>query len=590
MARAVHQLISRERKGRTVKKGETRNELRAARNRGGRFILYAFLFSVFVNLLMLTGPLFMLQVYDRVLASRSEETLTALFVLVAALFALMIVLDFARTRILARFGAQFQSDLDERVFRMAFERREGVGRHPVAAQQDLEAVQNAFTSPAFIALLDMPFTPLFLAAIFLFHPYLGWLAIAGGAVLVMLSVGNQLLTRTRSGQAQQVHREAQDFSENAYAGAEVVRAQGMLDVVSQRWMEKRLRSLRETVGARDWTGMFTAATKGMRLFLQSAMLALGAWLVLQNELTPGAMIAGSILLGRALAPVEQSLGQWPAVQRARQGWRSLSEILSATPVQPARMPLPVPKADISVQRLGYMPRGLSEPVLSGITFQVEPGQALGVIGRSGSGKSTLAKMMLGLARPSTGEVRLDGATIDQYSSEELGRHIGYLPQEPFLFDGTVAENIARMAIEPDSRAVVEAAQRAKVHDIITNLPEGYNTVIGMRDDRLSGGQRQRIALARALFEDPQLLVLDEPNSALDSEGTEALNRAVRGFKEAGKAVIIMTHRPMAIAECDKLMVMDKGRVTALGPRDEILRSMVQNADDVQKTLRPRSAS
>ena len=567
------------------------DELRQARNRGAHFVAFAFAFSIFVNLLMLTGPLFMLQVYDRVLASRSEETLAALFLLVGGLYALMTVLDFARTRILARFGAQFQSDLDERVFRLAFQRRANqVRRHPATAQQDLEAIQNAFTSPAFIAFLDMPFTPFFIAAIFVFHPLLGWLAVAGGTFLITLTVLNQVLTRAQSNKAQVAQREAQTFSENAFAGAEVIRAQGMSDSVTSRWLEKRLRSLRETLGARDRTGSFTAVTKGVRLFLQSAMLAVGAWLVLQNELTAGAMIAGSILLGRALAPIEQSLGQWPVVQRARLAWRNLKELLADAPIEPERMSLPVPEAELVLQRVSVVPRGSVEPILANVSFSIAPGQALGVIGRSGSGKSTLAKTILGLVKPSTGDVRLGGATIDQYDSAELGRHIGYLPQDPFLFEGSLAENIARMATGPDADAVVAAAKKAKVHEVISGLPDGYNTVIGTRDERLSGGQRQRIALARALFQDPQLLVLDEPNSALDSEGTEALNAAVRSFKAEGKSVVIMTHRPMAISECDMLMVIDRGRVTALGPRDEILRSMVQNAEDVKKTISARSAS
>ncbi|MBM9595874.1 type I secretion system permease/ATPase [Roseitranquillus sediminis] len=567
------------------------DELKQARNRGLRFILFAFGFSIFVNLLMLTGPLFMLQVYDRVLASRSEETLAALFALVAALYALMTVLDFARTRILARFGAQFQSDLDERVFRLAFQRRGHAGAsNPAGAQQDLEAVQNAFTSPAFVAFLDMPFTPIFVAAIFIFHPMLGWLAVGGGTFLIVLTVLNQLLTRARSTRASAAQREAQHFSDNAHSGAEVVRAQGMADSVTSRWLDKRFHALKETLGARDRTGGFTAVTKGTRLFLQSAMLAAGAWLVLQNEMTAGAMIAGSILLGRALAPIELSLGQWPVVQRARAGWRSLRELLSDAPVEAERMSLPVPEARLEVRRLSVVPRGSVDPILSNLTVTLAPGQALGVIGRSGSGKTTLARTILGLMRPTTGEVRLGGATIEQYDSAELGRHIGYLPQEPFLFDGTVAENIAKMSDRPDPEAVVAAAKRANVHDIIGTLPDGYNTVISMRDHRLSGGQRQRIALARALFENPQLLVLDEPNSALDAEGTEALNAAVRDFKAEGKTVLIMTHRPMAISECDLLMVMEGGRVTALGPRDEILRSMLQNAGDVKKTISARSAS
>ena len=561
--------------------------LKRARHRGLRFVGWAFFFSIFVNILMLTGPLYMLQVYDRVLGSRSEETLIALSILVAGLFGMMTILDWSRTRILARFGAQFQSDLDEPVFRASFAGPDGAGAQrtpPGAAQGDLEAVQGAFTSPAFISLMDMPFTPFFIAAIFLFHPWLGWLAVAGGSILVAVTVANQLLTHARSSDAQIVSRQAQSFSENIFSGQEVVRAQGMLDTVTDRWLRMRVEGLRKTVGARDWTGTFTAFTKGFRMFLQSAMLGLGAWLVLQYELTAGAMIAGSILLGRALAPIESSLGQWPMVQRARLGWSNLGKVLSGASEVDPPMRLPVPKAQVLVRQLSVLAPGVKEPILYNVAFTLDPGQALGIIGRSGSGKSTLAKTILGLMRPSAGEVRLGGATIEQYGAAQLGRHIGYLPQDPVLFQGTIAENIARLAPDADPKAIVAAAEKAKAHEVILGLSQGYDTVIGSRDSRLSGGQRQRIALARALYGDPQLLVLDEPNSALDSEGTEALNAAVREFKARGKSVIIMTHRPMAISECDLLAVVDKGRMTAFGPRDEILRSMVQNAEQVKRTI------
>lgn len=561
--------------------------LRRARDAGLRFVGWAFFFSVFVNILMLTGPLYMLQVYDRVLASGSEETLIALSILVAGLYGMMTLLDWSRTRMVARFGAQFQSDLDEPVFRASFSGPDGSGAQrtpPAAAQSDLEAVQGAFTSPAFVSLMDMPFTPLFVAAIFLFHPLLGWLALAGGTILIVVTILNQLLTHKRSSNAQIVSRQAQAFSENLFSGQEVVRAQGMLDAVTDRWVRMRVEALRQTITARDWTGTFTAFTKGFRMFLQSAMLGLGAWLVLQHELTAGAMIAGSILLGRALAPIESSLGQWPMVQRARLGWTSLGKALAGVTDEQQPMQLPVPKARLAVRQLSVLAPGVQEPILYNIAFTLEPGQALGVIGRSGSGKSTLAKTVLGLVRPSAGEVRLGGATIEQYGSAQLGRHIGYLPQDPVLFQGTLAENIARLGPDADPDAVVAAARKANAHEVILGLPQGYDTVIGSRDSRLSGGQRQRIALARALFGDPQMLILDEPNSALDAEGTEALNAAVREFKAQGRSVIIMTHRPMAISECDLLAVVDKGRMTAFGPRDEILRSMVQNADQVKRTI------
>ncbi len=558
------------------------SDLRKARDRNLHFVLVAVVFSVFVNLLMLAGPLFMLQVYDRVLTSGSEETLVALFLLVGGLYAIMAILDLARARVLVRYGARLQSSLDDRVFRGAFSPNQ-----PASAardrQQDLESIQALYGSPAFTAVLDLPFTPFYLALIFVFHPLLGVVAVAGGGILVVLTYVNQWLTRGRMARAQDAARGANHFSETAVLGRDVVQSQGMIDAVTTRWKRKRTEALGLNVGARDWTGGFTAFTKAFRLFLQSAILAVGAWLVLQAEVTAGAMIAASILLGRALAPVEQSLGQWPIIRRAQTAWTSLEEFLNGIPSHQTRTELPRPAATLSVQSVTVLPPGGGAPVLGQIAFELKPGQALGVIGRSGSGKTTLARTVLGLVRPAAGEVRLDGATIDQYG-DDLGLHVGYLPQDPHLFDGTVAENIARMRINPRSDAVIAAAKKARVHDLITSLPQGYDTPISQRDLRLSGGQKQRLALARAIYGDPVLLILDEPNSALDAEGTEALNETVRLFKSLDRAVIVMTHRPMAISECDVLMVLDKGRISAMGPRDDILKSMLRNSEDVRRTL------
>lgn len=562
------------------------SELRKARDKNLHFVLVAVVFSVFVNLLMLAGPLFMLQVYDRVLTSGSEETLVALFLLVGGLYAIMAILDLARSRVLVRYGARLQSSLDDRVFRGAFQPSQ-----PASAardrQQDLESIQTLYGSPAFTAILDLPFTPLYLALIFVFHPLLGAVAVLGGGLLVVLTYVNQWLTRDRMARAQESARAASHFSETAVLGRDVVQSQGMIDAVTTRWRGKRVEALGLNVGARDWTGGFTAFTKAFRLFLQSGILAVGAWLVLQAEITAGAMIAASILLGRALAPVEQSLGQWPVIRRAQTAWASLEEYLKGQSADERRTELPRPAAALNVNGVTVLPPGGGAPVLGQIAFELKPGQALGVIGRSGSGKTTLARTLLGLVRPNAGEVRLDGATIDQYG-DDLGLHVGYLPQEPHLFDGTVAENIARMRINPRSDAVIAAAKKARVHDLITSLPQGYDTPISQRDLRLSGGQKQRLALARALYGDPVLLILDEPNSALDAEGTEALNETVKLFKSLDRSVIIMTHRPMAISECDLLMVLDKGRISALGPRDDILKSMLRNSEDVQRTLPART--
>lgn len=565
-------------------------ELRRARRAGAGLLGAVFLFSVFVNILMLTGPLFMLQVYDRVLASGSEETLVALFLLVGVLYGLMGLLDYARGRVLARFGARFQTALDSRVF--AAEMKRAIlpqnRAAPASGLRDLETVQSVFTSPLMLALFDVPWTPLFITAIFIFHPLLGWMAIAGAAVLIVVTLLNNALTRQRAREAQGASQFAQAFAEQSRIATEIVRSQGMTGIMAERWHMMRDRALDQTIKASDWTGLFSALTKTFRLFLQSAMLAVGAWLVLRGEMTAGAMIAGSILLGRALAPIEQSIGQWPLIQRSLNGWKMLGELLKDTLPEEETMKLPKPAAALSLRGMTVFAPGSKQPTLSQINLAVSPGQVVGIIGKSGSGKSTLAKTILGLMTPAAGEIRLGGATLDQYAPDDLGAFVGYLPQQVTLFNGTVAENIARMSLMPDDAKVIDAAKKANAHEMILSLPDGYKTVVQGQDSQLSGGQRQRIALARALYNDPVLLVLDEPNSALDAEGSQALNLAVREFKSSDRAVIIMTHRPMAIAECDRLVVIDQGRIKADGPRDEILQSMLKNVDNVKQALAARA--
>jgi ATP-binding cassette subfamily C protein len=354
--------------------------------------------------------------------------------------------------------------------------------------------------------------------------------------------------------------------------------------VAQRWLSQRSNALSQSISASDWTGSFTSLTKSLRLFLQSAMLALGAWLVLRNEMTAGAMIAGSILLGRALAPVEMAVGQWGLIENARTAWSRLGTFLDETPPEQAKTKLPVPEARLVAKGLTVIPPGVQKPTLRNASLLLEPGKALGVIGKSGSGKTTLAKALLGLLTPAAGEIRLGGATLDQYAADDLGHYIGYLPQQVTLFNGTVTENIARMSQRPDDAAVVAAAKKANAHELIMSLEKGYDTFLEGNDSQLSGGQKQRIALARALYGDPVLLILDEPNSALDADGTEALNRAVRSLKKSGKAAIIMTHRPQAISECDDLIVVEKGQIVKAGSRDEVLGSMVQNAGAIKRHL------
>lgn len=572
--------------------GRGRRELRAARAEGHRLFAAVFVFSIFVNLLMLTGPIFMLQVYDRVLGSRSEATLVALLVLVAFLYFIMGVLDYARGRITARAGARFQERLDRRVFEAALHRLVARPEDPqaLAAQRDLESIQRFLASPTLLALFDIPWTPVFLIAIFLFHPWLGWLAVAGGSVLLLLTFLNQRTTRERMAHSNSATARADHMAEEIKADAELVQGLGMREAAIARWQRARRGALGESVGVNDRAGLFTTISKTFRLFLQSAMLAAGAWFVLQGELTPGAMIAASILMGRALAPMEAAIGQWGVAQRAQEGWNRLAALLGAQPPEPVRTPLPQPRALLDVQQLTVVPPGEHYASLRMVSFRLQPGHALGVIGPSGAGKSTLARALTGVWRPAGGKIRLDGAALDQYPPEALGRHVGYLPQRVPLFEGTIAENIAGLSATPDPEAVVAAARRAAAHEMILSMPKGYDTRITGQGGRLSGGQIQRIGLARAMYGDPVILVLDEPNANLDNEGSTALNAAIRQLKAQGRAVLIMAHRPAAIQECDLLLVLEGGARKAFGPRDKILREVVQNHTELLQNTGPGGVS
>lgn len=557
-------------------------ELRDVRKRSRGLYWAVALFSLFANLLMLTGPMYMLQVYDRVLGSGSEETLIALSLLVVFLYATMGILDYTRGRIMARVGARFQADLDRRVFD-AVVRKSSVlpDTKTNGSLADLEAVQRLMTSPVLMAGFDIPWTPIFFAAIFLFHPWLGWLAVGGAAVLIAITIANQLLSRHAQTRASITGQTATAISDQIRTEAEMVQAMGMRDAAFGRWQNARGAALTSQLRATDVGGTFTSLTKTLRLFLQSAMLGLGAYLVLQNQMTAGAMIAGSILLGRALAPVEMALNQWPVVQRGRAGWDNLAELLGAVSVEPAHTTLPQPEAKLVAKGLTVVPPGDKQAALKSVNFVVEPGQAVGVIGPSGAGKSTLARTLTGVWPPAGGSIRLDGAALEHYGTETLGRHIGYLPQRVQLFDGTIAENIARLSQAPDDAKVVAAAQKAAAHEMILELPDGYDTRIAAGQVRLSGGQMQRIGLARALYDNPVIVVLDEPNSNLDNVGSQALNHAIRQMKKEGRSVMIMAHRPNAIQECDTLLVLDGGMRMAFGPKDEVLAGMVKNAREIQ---------
>jgi ATP-binding cassette subfamily C protein len=540
---------------------------------------------------MLTGPLYMLQIYDRVLTSRSQETLVALTLLMTFLFLVMGVLDYVRGRVLAIAGAQFQDRLDRRVFEASLARISVAPRDlsAITAQRDLEAVQRLIGSPVLVALFDVPWTPFFVGAMFLFHPMLGWLAMVGGALLIAITSANQLTTTSANSDAGAATIVADGLADQLRQECETVRALGMTSSVFDRLQKARRRSLFLTLSVTGRGVVFAVIAKTLRLFIQSAVLGVGAWLVLQGEISAGVMMAASILMGRALAPIEQAMVQWSLVQRAREGWKRLGTLLDTVQPEPTRTDLPVPAAKLDVTNLSVAAPGEPGLLLKNVSFSLQPGQAMGVIGPSGSGKSTLARAIVGIWPATVGTIRLGGATLDQFAPDVLGRHVGYLPQHVTLFDGTIAENIARMQNCPDGVAVVEAAKKAAAHDLILNLPDGYDTMVSSAGGRLSGGQIQRIGLARALYGNPIILVLDEPNSNLDNEGSMALNVAVRAMKAENKVVMIVAHRPAAIQECDLLLLIEGGVGRAFGPRDQILREVVKNHTEILKPALPRTA-
>lgn len=562
-----------------------RSELRKARSAGTHLFMSVAVFSAVVNLLMLTGPVFMLQVYDRVLASRSVETLTALFVLVVFLFLLMGVVDLARNRLTQRIAARFQDRMEGRVFNAALAEGAITGDESAAAasgMRDLDSVQRFIGSPVLLAIFDMPWAPLFLAAVFIFHPLLGVVATIGGVILVFSTIINRTMSRAPLQKSNIASTQAQRMADLYRDEGEVIGALGMRGATFSRWRRARHEAQEQAVKGADVASGFTVFSRSFRLFLQSAMLATGALLVLRQEITPGAMIASSIMMGRALAPIEQLVGGWAMVQAAQDGWARLGNLLSRRPPEIDRTPLPRPEARIEVRQLSVVPPGQQLATVRGVSFDLAPGQAMGVIGPSGAGKTTLARALIGAWPVGAGHIRLGGATLDQYHPDVLGSLIGYLPQQVTLFDGTIAENIARLSPEPEPDRVVRAAEAAAAHRMILDLPQGYDTRISQTSGRLSGGQIQRIGLARALYPDPVLLVLDEPNSNLDNQGSEALNMAIRRVKAQGGAVIIMAHRPAAISECELLLVMEQGIRRAFGPRDAVLQEMVQNSAQIRK--------
>lgn len=552
-------------------------ELRRALFKYKGVLLGVMVFSATANLLMLVGPLFMLQVYDRVLSSRSGATLLALLLIVLFLYTIMAMLDFARSRVLTRVGAGFQHHLDPRIIDLELHRilmsvHMEVRQAPI---RDVAAIQRALSSSGVQAVFDLPWTPLFVMLLFIFHPWLGWFCLVSIVLLLGLALANQRSSCSAQSSANKVSLQADALASSLGSAVEAAKGLGMVRALSGRWLRYRAVSLSASVEAIDTGSGYLAATRAVRLMLQSAILALGAALVLRNELTPGAMIASSILLGRALNPVELIIGAWPQLEAARHAYNSLSRQLDAIQPNRPRFKLPSPTAHVEVRGLSIVPPNELTPCLRGVSFSAKGGDAIAVVGPSASGKSALARALTGIWASTSGEIRLSGALIQHYDPDVLGQRLGYLPQDVSLLEGEVGENISRFQPNATDERVVEAARRAAVHEMIMKLPDGYNTKLHEGACWLSGGQRQRIGLARALYGDPILLVLDEPNSNLDEEGNCALNHAIRQARLDGRIVVVMSHRPSVLSECNLVLVLHNGVMRDFGLKNEVLANVTR---------------
>ncbi len=559
------------------KSGTLSNALRSVRNS----FAYVGFFSFFINILMLVSPLYMLQVYDRVLVSRSYDTLYYLTILAVCLIGFNAFLEFIRSRILVRIGAKLDLKLNSTVFNALFNVKQGLSSHSTIALSDLASVRNFLGSSGPNAFFDAPWTPIFIGLIFIFHPLLGFIALAGAIFIFAIAIISEFATRKTYQEASTYTRQAMHFADAALRNREVVKAMGMVPQLTQHWLQKNNESLAQQGLANDRVGSLMALSKFIRPCLQTAMLGTGAYLVLQEVSSPGIMIASSIIMGRALAPVESAVSQWRQFISARTSYNRLKAMLSSVENTQNRVSLPKPEGQVNVENLILTPPGGRKPTLENISFSLEAGSVLGIIGPSAAGKSTLARALVGVWQPDSGHVRLDGADLSQWIEEERGQHIGYLPQDIELFEGTIAENIARFFI-PNSDNIIKAAKLAGAHEMILSLPEGYDTPIGPSGAALSGGQRQRIGLARALYNDPALIILDEPNASLDSLGEKALLTSIKDIKKRGQTIIIISHRSNILTAVDLVLWLSNGTVEAFGAKEKILPKLVSGVQPIKK--------
>ncbi len=551
---------------------QDKTELQKALASVKRAFYSAGFFSLFINLLMLVPALYMLQLYDRVLTSRSEDTLYMLTLIVVILFITMGVLEFIRSRILIRVGNKLDSYLNENLFSSMFKRSVNEpGHNSPQPIHDMNSVRQFMTGNGLFAFFDAPWLPIYIGILFLFHPWFGVFALFAVVVLFSLAWANEYSTKTLLAEANTESMQSANYASSCLKNAEVVAAMGMEKNLRYKWFQKHLSFLQKQSDASDRASVLTNMSKNLRLMFQSLILGLGGWLAIQNEITPGMMIAGSIILGRALAPLDLMINSWKGFGQARSAYGRLNELFTKYPAQEKPMALPDPEGQLVAENIMVVPPGSQAPAVRGVNFGLDKGDMVAIIGPSGAGKSSLARALLGVWPLMAGKVRLDGADIHAWDKDQLGKHIGYLPQDIELFSGTISENIARFG-ELDPTAVVTAAKMAGVHEMILRLPQGYDTVL-RGEAGLSGGQRQRIGLARALYGNPKVVILDEPNSNLDDQGEQALAEALKQLKANGTTAVLISHRKQILKHVDKIILMAEGQLRGFGPRDDVLKAL-----------------
>lgn len=546
-----------------------------------KIIWSTLIFSAAINILLFVGPLYMLQIYDRVLQSRNETTLVMLTVIALTMLIVHAGMEFLRSRVLVRTGFQFDEALSGPLFHRVLKASlANPGANAQAALGDVGRLREFLTGSGLTAMCDVPWVPLFLVVCFIIHPWIGMVALTGAVLVFVLALISELTTKKTLDEANNANQAAQQFANTTLQNAEVIRAMGMENQLRARWLDRHDKMMDLQASASDRAGVISSVSKFVRASMQVAILGVGAYLVLEGQMSAGVMVASSIMMGRALGPVDQVVGQWKSFVGARQSYRRLKNMFAQIPADIERTALPAPEGRLAVEALTALVPGSRTPVLQGVTFAVAPGQTLAVVGPSGAGKSSLVRTLVGVWPTVSGTVRLDGTEIGHYNADELGNTIGYLPQEVELFAGTIAENIARFR-DADDAEIVKAAKLAGVHDMIQKLAQGYDTEIGVGGRSLSGGQRQRVGLARALFGTPSLIVLDEPNANLDSEGETALMHALASIKQQGITVVFVSHKMNLLSQADMTLVMKDGRVQRFVPTKQFLQPMAAASTDAR---------